>query len=72
MVEVVMGVEDVVERPAAFGERALDGHGVGGVDGMFHGRSCERGEVDLVMEAGRHILPLGDDVWAVPISALWA
>ncbi|MBK7018735.1 hypothetical protein [Candidatus Neomicrothrix sp.] len=45
---------------------------VGGVDGMFHWRNCQRDEVDLVMDAGRHILPLGDDVWAVPISALWA
>ena len=28
---------------------------------------------DLNIEsAGRQVLPLGDDVWAVPISALWS
>lgn len=26
----------------------------------------------LVMYAGRNVLPLGSDVWAVPISALWS
>ena len=35
-------------------------------------RYPERFHRGLVMYAGRHVLPLGDDVWAVPISALWS
>lgn len=32
-------------------------------------RQLRRG---LVMYAGPHVLPLGNDIWAVPISALWS
>ena len=42
-----------------------------GID-AFHERYPERFHRGLVMYAGRHVLPLADDTWAVPISALWA
>ncbi len=31
----------------------------------------DRFTVGLVLHAGRHVLPLGDRLWAVPVSALW-
>ncbi len=31
----------------------------------------ERFTVGLVVHTGRHPLPLGDRVWAVPVSTLW-
>jgi hypothetical protein len=42
-----------------------------GIDAMRdrYGARLRRG---LVMYAGPHVLPLGDEVWAVPISALWS
>jgi predicted AAA+ superfamily ATPase len=42
-----------------------------GID-AFHARYPEHFRRGLVMYAGPHVLPLGDEVWAVPISALWA
>lgn len=38
----------------------------------FRARYPEQFRRGLVMYAGPHVLPLGDSVWAVPISALWS
>lgn len=38
----------------------------------FRTRYPEQFRRGLVMYAGPHVLPLGDAVWAVPISALWS
>ena len=38
----------------------------------FRARYPGRFRRGLVMYAGPHVLPLGDAIWAVPISALWA
>lgn len=43
----------------------------GGID-AFRERYRERFHRGLVMYAGRHVLPLADDTWAVPISTLWS
>lgn len=37
----------------------------------FRDRYPERFGRGLVLYAGRHVLPLDDEVWAVPISVLW-
>ena len=37
----------------------------------FRARYPEQFRRGLVMYAGPHVLPLGDAVWAIPISALW-
>jgi predicted AAA+ superfamily ATPase len=37
----------------------------------FRARYPDRFMRGLVMYAGRQVLPLADDIWAVPISALW-
>ncbi|MGH3992477.1 MAG: DUF4143 domain-containing protein, partial [Pseudonocardiaceae bacterium] len=37
----------------------------------FAERLGQRFTVGLVVHAGRHTLPLGERLWAVPISALW-
>lgn len=42
-----------------------------GID-AFRERYRERFHRGLVMYAGRHVLPLADDTWAVPISTLWS
>jgi len=41
-----------------------------GID-AFRARYPRQFQRGLIMYAGRHVLPIGDDVWAVPISALW-
>lgn len=45
----------------------------GATDGIdaFRTRYPDRCRRALVMYAGRHTLPLGENVWAVPISGLW-
>ena len=45
--------------------------GLAGID-AFRARYGERFRRGLVMYAGRHVLPLGNAVWAVPISVLWS
>lgn len=42
-----------------------------GID-AFRARYRPQFRRGLVMYAGPHVLPLGDEVWAVPISALWS
>lgn len=42
-----------------------------GID-AFRSRYRSQLRRGLVMYAGPHVLPLGDDVWAVPISVLWS
>lgn len=42
-----------------------------GID-AFRERYPERFHRGLVMYAGRHVLPLAADTWAVPLSALWS
>lgn len=51
--------------------REVPRRGRSGID-AFGKRYPDRFRRGLIMYAGRHILPLGDEVWAVPISALWA
>lgn len=55
-----------VKRAREVPTRASDG-----ID-AFRDRYAKRFRRGLVMYAGRHVLPLGDNVWAVPISTLWA
>jgi predicted AAA+ superfamily ATPase len=38
----------------------------------FRARYPQQLRRGLVMYAGPHVLPLGNDVWAAPISALWS
>lgn len=38
---------------------------------MLRDRLGERFRVGLVIHAGSHSLPLGDRIWAVPVTALW-
>jgi len=42
-----------------------------GID-AFRQRYSRQFQRGLILFGGRHVLPLGDDVWAVPISALWS
>lgn len=54
-----------VKRAREVSPRATDG-----ID-AFRQRYPNQFARGLVLYAGRHVLPLGNDVWAVPISALW-
>lgn len=51
--------------------REVPRHGRSGID-AFRTRYQDRFRRGIIMYAGRNVLPLGDDVWAVPISALWS
>lgn len=54
-----------VKRAREVGPRAR-----AGID-SFRERYSRQFLRGLILYAGRHVLPLGDEVWAVPISALW-
>ena len=41
-----------------------------GID-AFRERYGARFRRGIVLYAGRNVLPLGDDIWAVPITSLW-
>ncbi|MBI2706608.1 MAG: ATP-binding protein [Actinobacteria bacterium] len=70
-------VDLVVERDSGFvaievkRAREVPSGATAGID-AFRARYQDRFRRGLVMYAGRHVLPLGDAVWAVPISALWS
>lgn len=51
--------------------REVPRHGRSGIDALRK-RYQNRFRRGLIMYAGRNVLPLGEDVWAVPISALWS
>lgn len=42
-----------------------------GID-AFRTRYPEQFRRGLVLYAGRHVLPIGDNIWAVPVSTLWS
>jgi len=50
--------------------REVPSNATAGID-AFRARYPEQFRRGLVMYAGAHVLPLGNEVWAVPISALW-
>lgn len=50
--------------------REVPRNATAGID-AFRARYPNQLQRGLVMYAGRNILPLGNDVWAVPISTLW-
>ena len=51
--------------------REVPSNATSGID-AFRARYPEQFRRGLVMYAGPHVLPLGNDVWAVPLSALWS
>lgn len=69
-------VDLVVERDGGFTAievkraREVPRRATDGIEAFRH-RYPERFQRGLLLYAGRHALPLGPDVWAVPISALW-
>lgn len=69
-------VDLVVERDGGFvaveikRAREVSRRATDGIE-AFRQRYPERFRRGLVLYAGRHVLPLGDRTWAVPISALW-
>jgi hypothetical protein len=38
---------------------------------MLRDKLGDRFKAGLVVHAGSQVLPLGDRIWAVPVSALW-
>ena len=70
-------VDLVVERDGGFvaievkRAREVPTRATVGID-AFRARYRDRFRRGLVLYAGSHVLPLGDDVWAVPISTLWS
>ena len=69
-------VDLVIERDGGFvaveikRAREVPSNATAGIN-AFRDRYTKRFRRGLVMYAGPHVLPLGDAVWAVPISALW-
>ncbi len=69
-------VDLVIERDGGFvaievkRTREVPRGATAGID-AFRARYASRLRRGLVLYAGRHVLPIGPDVWAVPISALW-
>ena len=69
-------VDLVIERDDGFvavevkRAREVPSGATAGID-AFRARYGSRFRRGLVMYAGPHVLPLGDELWAVPISALW-
>lgn len=51
--------------------REVPSRATAGID-AFRARYPSQFRRGLVLYAGRHVLPLSDEVWAVPISALWS
>ena len=51
--------------------REVPSNATAGID-AFRARYPKQFRRGLVLYAGPHVLPLGDAVWAVPISALWS
>lgn len=70
-------VDLVIERDARFTAvevkraREVPRDGRQGID-AFRQRYPNRFHRGFVFYAGRHILPLDEDIWAIPITALWA
>lgn len=70
-------VDLVIEREGGFvaievkRAREVPPRSTAGIN-AFRDRYSERFRRGLVMYAGSHVLPLGDSVWAVPISTLWS
>lgn len=70
-------VDLVIEREGGFvaievkRAREVPPRSTAGIN-AFRDRYSERFRRGLVMYAGSHVLPLGDSIWAVPISTLWS